>query len=135
MVGLAVCFAKFAKIVLKVNEYELDNDEDLNGIEKSTADDLNIRALLKLRPAFSRESLDKNSFLLIKVNQTTYQYIHEKNFNLVVYILLLITESLQQSNQQELDSEIVALLKTVYLEKKFFQKVRIFGVFFVALNF
>lgn len=126
MSKLAVCFAKFANILIKVNEYVLDENEEshTNGNGKSTtSDDLNIRELLKAPPEFSRSTLEKNSFILIGVNKTIYQYIHEKNFNLVVYLVMLIAECLPTLQQQELDPEIDALFRTVFSEKKFFSKV------------
>lgn len=127
MAKLAVCFAKFANILLKVNEYVLNEHDDTqtNDNGKSiTSDDVDIRELLKELPEFSRKALDKNSYILLgPVNKTTYQYIHEKSFNLVVYILMLIAESLPSQQEQDLDPEIVALFRNVYLEKKFFYKV------------
>lgn len=127
MSKLAVCFAKFANILLKVNEYVLDEHDDsqTNGNRNpTTSDEVNIRELLKARPEFSRSALDKNSYILLgSDNKTTYQYIHEKNFNLIVYILMLIAESLPSQQEPVLDPEIVALFKNVYSEKKFFYKV------------
>ena len=65
---------------------------------------------------------DKNSFILIAVSDQLFLYIHEKNFNPVVYLLLMIIELLEQSGTFELNDDLRDMFRCVYfdIQKIFF---------------
>lgn len=120
---LASCLAKFAQIIISLNEYQL-NDEAEASQQSEKMTHLNINALLKVKPAFNRSDLEMNSYLLIEITPKIYQYIHEKNFNLVVYMIMLINELLEEIKGEDLvlDNEILALFRDIFYKRKLFSK-------------
>ena len=75
---LHVHFAKFALIVLNLNEFTLGCESDVD-----------IESLLRARPRYDRES-SLNSFLLIELSFNSIIYIDEKAFNLALFLILTL---------------------------------------------
>jgi len=123
---LACWFARFCRVVLDLNEYEISPEAN---DEEQDSSLVNIKALLKARPVFSREDLEKNSYVLVKSSDTpeVYMYVHEKIFNLVVYMTLLVVEAwTDRGSSKEEDqpiNDIEGLLKDLYVKKKLLFKV------------
>lgn len=132
MLKLAGYFSKFIQTILSTNEYHLNTDEQ----KPVASDDLNISALLRVKPAFDRQNLEKNSYLLIELNPKLYMYIHEKNFNLVIYMMLLIVDVIgNEPGENTLEPEFWHLFKDIYTKKQLFYKVSLTKVYFNFKNF
>ena len=119
ILSLTNLFAKFAVIIMNLNEYSL-NDQEIT--EKGTPD-VNIQVILAKKQAFDRSSLDKNSYIVIELDQQLYLYLHEKIYNLVVYMLLLVVENFDGDDHTELSEEVTILFKKVFQENNLFKKV------------
>jgi hypothetical protein len=78
-------FTKFSSILINLNEYNIDEcDEN---------DNLNIKTLIRVNQTYDRNSTATNSFILIEMSPNHYTYIHEKIFNLVLYLVFFVIES------------------------------------------
>ncbi len=124
---LACWFARFCRVVLELNEYEMFSPE---ANDEEQGDSLvNIKALLRARPVFRREDLEKNSYVLVKSSDRpeVYMYVHEKIFNLVVYMTLLVVEAWTDRGvsieEEKPINDIEGLLKDLYVKKKLLFKV------------
>lgn len=87
---LAKYFLKFAQILLSLNEYNLDDEKSVN-----------IKSLVDSKPVFTREQLDRNYFLLAETESNHYMYIHEKIFNLIVYLIIFIIDTNDLASQED----------------------------------
>jgi len=132
---LVGCFARFCRVVLSLNEFDI-NQEIKDDKKSSSFEGMNMRALLKARPPFAREHLEKNSYLLIKTTDKPelYMYIHEKIFNLVLYMTLLVIEALVDTGvstpEFQQTNDIEELFKDFYVKKKLIFKVYLLEVEF-----
>lgn len=85
LVNLRNLVTKYAVLMLKMNEYNMNDPE----VELSNQ---NIKLLIKNKQLFDRQSLDSNSFILIETKLSNYLYINEKIYNLVIYFYLIIIQ-------------------------------------------
>jgi hypothetical protein len=91
--------AKFTILLLKMNEYNLEDDNS-----ETEA----IKLLVKNKMPFDRKNLDVNSYILIELNHpisTQYLYINEKIFNLVIYFFMLVLQLTKVLNKSQRPSE------------------------------
>jgi len=88
---LLIYFIKFPEIMLNLNEYHISSDEN---DESSSL----IKALINANQIYDRKST--NSYLLIElVSSKHYIYIHEKIFNLIIYLVLYVIDTAATSDE------------------------------------
>lgn len=103
---LANYFSKFIQILLSLNEYNINENDDKN---------LNIKSLIKINQPFDRNSIEKNSYLLLELNSNFYIYIHEKVYNLIVYLITFVIDATDFVSDQ--NDEINNLFKNQFVAK------------------
>lgn len=123
ILSLTNSFAKFAVILMNLNEYSLKDE----GMSEKGSSDVNMKVILAKKQAFDRSCLDRNSYIVVELDQQLYLYLHEKIYNLVVYMLLLAVENFDEDDlvMTELSEEVTILFKKVFQENNLFKKVTI----------
>lgn len=108
-------FSKFSSILISLNEYSIDDsDTDTTNANMESSNNLSIKTLIRTNQAFDRNSIAKNSYILIEITPSLYVYIHEKIFNLIMYLVFIVIESID--GEQKVN-ELENLLKMAFFSK------------------